>query len=134
MFEDSCKCSVDKITNWERSFIQMNLLIKNEYKYNSNFKKYVDEYCTKNGCTPEDAFKDEQVKRIFWRYTEVQMTSYINKLYMEQIINESGIKSNVCSKYDCSICNNLVKCYMDVSKQNDDKDLNYGGYETETHY
>lgn len=45
--------------------------ICNEYKFNSNFRKYVDEYCKENGCTPEDAFNDEQVKRMFWRYTEV---------------------------------------------------------------
>ena len=46
-------------------------LICNEYKFNKNFKNFVDEYCKKNGCTREDAFKDEQIKRIFWRYTEV---------------------------------------------------------------
>lgn len=48
----------------------MNLL-QNEYKYNVNFRKYVDECCKKNGYTLEDALKDEQVKRMFWRYTEV---------------------------------------------------------------
>ena len=46
-------------------------LIKNEYMYNSNFREYVDEYCVNNGCTLEDAFKDDQVKRKFWMYTEV---------------------------------------------------------------
>ena len=46
-------------------------LMRNEYRYNSNFKKYVDEYCTKNGCTLEDAFQNEQVKRKFYMYTEV---------------------------------------------------------------
>lgn len=46
-------------------------LIRNEYRYNSNFKKYVDEYCEKNGCTLEDAFNDEHIKRRFWMYTEV---------------------------------------------------------------
>ncbi|MBD5487302.1 MAG: hypothetical protein HDR13_00685 [Lachnospiraceae bacterium] len=46
-------------------------LIQNEYRYNSNFKKYVDEYCAKNECTLEDAFQNEQVKRKFWMYTEV---------------------------------------------------------------
>ena len=46
-------------------------LICNEYKFNKNFKNFVDEYCKKNGWTKEDAFKDEQIKRIFWRYTEV---------------------------------------------------------------
>lgn len=46
-------------------------LIHNEYKYNPNFKKYVDEYCAKNGCTLADAFNSEQIKHMFWRYTEV---------------------------------------------------------------
>ena len=46
-------------------------LIQNEYRYNANFRKYVDEYCASNGCTPEEAFKDDQVKRKFYMYTEV---------------------------------------------------------------
>ena len=46
-------------------------LIKNEYKFNKIFKQYVDEYCERNGCTLEDAFKDEQIKRKFYMYTEV---------------------------------------------------------------
>ena len=46
-------------------------LIKNEYKFNKNFKQYVDEYCEKNGCTLEDAFNDENVRRKFYMYTEV---------------------------------------------------------------
>lgn len=46
-------------------------LVSNEYNFNFNFRKYVDQYCKDNNCTPEDAFKDEQVKRMFWRYTNV---------------------------------------------------------------
>ncbi len=46
-------------------------LIKNEYRYNSNFRKYVDEYCNKHECTVEEAFNDAHVKQMFWRYTEV---------------------------------------------------------------
>lgn len=46
-------------------------LIQNEYKYNSNFRKYVDEYCRINHCTKEDAFKNEKVKSMFWKYTEI---------------------------------------------------------------
>lgn len=46
-------------------------LMENEYQYNSNFKKYVDEYCNKNRCTVDEAFDNETVKRMFWRYTEV---------------------------------------------------------------
>lgn len=48
----------------------MNLMM-NEYKYNSNFRKYVDEYCNKNKCSIEDALNDSHVKQMFWRYTEV---------------------------------------------------------------
>ena len=69
--KNNCICGVNKITNCGRNFIQMSLLIKNEYRYNSNFKKYVDEYCAKNECTLEDAFKTDQVKKKFWIYTEV---------------------------------------------------------------
>lgn len=40
-------------------------LIQNEYRYNSNFQKYVDEFCRSNNCTVEDAFNNEQVKKMF---------------------------------------------------------------------
>ena len=46
-------------------------LIRNEYKYNANFRRFVDEYCEKKDCTLEDALNDEHVKRKFWMYTEV---------------------------------------------------------------
>ena len=46
-------------------------LIKNEYKYNTAFRQFVDEFCRNNNCTLEDAFNDEQVKRKFYMYTEV---------------------------------------------------------------
>lgn len=71
LFENRCKCCVEEITNWGSNSIQMSFLIKNEYKYNSNFRKYVDEYCANNGCALEDAFKDDQIKRKFWMCTEV---------------------------------------------------------------
>lgn len=36
---------------------------------------------------------------------------------------------------DCTICDNLVGCYLDASKEeNNNSDSNYGRYETETHY
>lgn len=59
---------------------------------------------------------------------------YENNLYMEQIINESGIKGIVCSKCECAFCDNIHNCYMDASKVEDVVDINYGGYETEIHY
>lgn len=46
-------------------------LIENEYNFNRNFRKYVDEYCVKNEYTLEEAFNSEHIKKIFWRYTEV---------------------------------------------------------------
>lgn len=46
-------------------------LMRNEYRYNLNFKKYVDEYCDKNMCTVDEAFNDQHVKQMFWKYTEV---------------------------------------------------------------
>jgi len=46
-------------------------LVKNEYKYNPNFRKYVDEYCNKNKCTLDEALVNEDIKRMFWRYTDV---------------------------------------------------------------
>ena len=46
-------------------------MIKNEYNYNANFKRYVDEFCRNNSCTVEEALENDQVKRMFWRYTEV---------------------------------------------------------------
>ena len=46
-------------------------MIKNEYNYNTNFKRYVDDFCRINNCEVEEALENEQVKRMFWRYTEV---------------------------------------------------------------
>lgn len=48
----------------------MNLMM-NEYRYNANFRKYVDEYCNNNKCSVEEALNDSNVKQMFWRYTEV---------------------------------------------------------------
>ncbi len=63
------------------------------------------------------------------------MTGYTNNLYMEQVINESDIKGNTCSKSDCTICDNIVSCYLDASKKDIiNEEVDYGGYETEVHY
>lgn len=48
----------------------MNLMM-NEYRYNSNFRKCVDEYCDKNKCLVEDALNDSYIKQMFLKYTEV---------------------------------------------------------------
>lgn len=46
-------------------------MIENEYRFNVNFRKFVDEYCDKNRITVEEAFNDAFVKHMFWRYTDV---------------------------------------------------------------
>lgn len=46
-------------------------MIRNEYMYNSNFRHYVDGFCRSNNCTIDEAFNNEEVKKMFWRYTEV---------------------------------------------------------------
>lgn len=48
----------------------MNLMM-NEYRYNNNFKKIVDDYCVENGCEIEEAFNDKSVKQMFLRVTEL---------------------------------------------------------------
>ncbi len=54
---------------------------------------------------------------------------------MEQIIEESGIKGSSCSKEDCSLCDNIQKCYQElISVSDKNEEIDYGGYETETHY
>lgn len=63
------------------------------------------------------------------------MDCHSNNLYMEQVINESGIKGSACIKNDCSICESLTSCYMDAVTSNENIiDVNYGGYDTEIHY
>lgn len=46
-------------------------IVKKEYRYNLAFRKYVDEYCNKNKCTVDEALNDKNVRRMFWRYTEI---------------------------------------------------------------
>lgn len=46
-------------------------MIENEYRFNSNFRKFVDEYCKKHKCSLEDAFNNRKVRQMFWRYTDV---------------------------------------------------------------
>lgn len=83
-------------------------LMKNEYQYNCNFRKYVDEYCNRNRCTVDEAFCNEDVKRMFWRYTEIQRIGFtleeINIL-LELLMVEQGkqaLKNNesMIEKYE----------------------------------
>lgn len=46
-------------------------MLKNEYMFNKKFRKCVDEYCIKNGCTKEDAFNRREIKQKFWMYTDI---------------------------------------------------------------
>jgi len=39
-------------------------LMKNEYQYK-------DEYCNRNDCTVYEAFNNDEIKRMFWRHTEI---------------------------------------------------------------
>lgn len=48
----------------------MGLMI-NEYRYNSNFREYVDEYCDENNCSIEEAFNNIYVRQKFWMVTEL---------------------------------------------------------------
>ena len=43
----------------------------NEYRYNTKFRKIVDEYCVDNECSLEEAFETDQIKSKFWMYTEM---------------------------------------------------------------
>ncbi len=44
---------------------------ENEYRHNSRFRKYVDEYCREHGVTTEEALDRDKVRQAFWRFTEV---------------------------------------------------------------
>lgn len=43
----------------------------NEYKYNKQFRDYVDKYCKTYNLTVEEALKHELVKQVCKYYTEV---------------------------------------------------------------
>lgn len=64
----------------------------------------------------------------------ISIIDMLNTLYMEQVIEESDIKGNVCFHNNCVTCDNLINCYSEASKIEDNIDVNYGGYDTETHY
>lgn len=49
----------------------MEQIMKNDYMYNSKFRKYVDEYCNKYNCTIKEAFKSEKIKLLFWQNTDL---------------------------------------------------------------
>ncbi len=46
-------------------------MLENEYRYNKNFRDYVDKYCKTYGYTVEEALTHELVRQAFLLYTEV---------------------------------------------------------------
>lgn len=46
-------------------------MIENEYRHNKRFRQAVDKYCRENSLTVEQALRHEEIKRMFWHYTEV---------------------------------------------------------------
>lgn len=60
----------------------------------------------------------------------------LNNIFKEQIICESGIKCNSCGNDYCYLCDNIEKCYRDAitANNNQNENINHGGYETEMHY
>ena len=45
--------------------------IKNEYRFNIKFRRYVDRYCERRNVTVEEALGNESVRKACMRYTEV---------------------------------------------------------------
>ena len=49
----------------------MRQMAENEYRYNSRFRAFVDDWCREHGVTTEEALERDEVKQAFWRFTEV---------------------------------------------------------------
>ena len=45
--------------------------VKNEYRFSSRFRQYVDKYCTQHKITVDEALKHEIVRQVCLQYTEV---------------------------------------------------------------
>ena len=45
--------------------------IKNEYRFNSRFRKYVDRYCAQHKIPVSEALRHEIVRQVCMSYTEV---------------------------------------------------------------
>lgn len=45
--------------------------IRNEYMFNSRFRRYVDRYCESRHITVEEALRHEIVRKVCMSYTEV---------------------------------------------------------------
>lgn len=45
--------------------------LRNEYRHNSQFRRYVDKYCENHGITVDEAVNHELIKQAYLYYTEV---------------------------------------------------------------
>ena len=45
--------------------------LENEYRYNKDFRKYVDKYCKQYNLTVEEALRQEIVKQVYLYYAEI---------------------------------------------------------------
>lgn len=45
--------------------------LKNEYRHNNKFRRYVDNYAKNNHVTVEESLKHELVRQVYLYYTEV---------------------------------------------------------------
>lgn len=45
--------------------------LENEYRYNPDFREYVDKYCKQYNLTVEEALRHEIVKQVYLYYAEV---------------------------------------------------------------
>ena len=46
-------------------------LVENDYRWNRNFRKYVDKYAKEHDITPEGALEHEVVRQVWRYYTEL---------------------------------------------------------------
>lgn len=49
----------------------MEALMKNDYRYNTDFRNYVDKYCQKQGISIEDAMQHVIAREVWRQYTEL---------------------------------------------------------------
>ena len=73
-------------------------MIKKEYMYNSNFRRYVDEFCRSKKCSVDEALQNDQVRNMFWRHWGIEIMFIKLKT-----IDDVKEFVNICSKYDVDI-------------------------------
>lgn len=45
--------------------------LENEYRYNTDFREYVDKHCKRYNLTVEEALRQEIVKQVYLYYAEI---------------------------------------------------------------